>query len=178
VITLTERESELVETTWDQLRDAVRKCSNALRQVGVKPNDVVAGFVSNHLESVVAMLATAAVGALWTGISPDNGVSAVLDRLAQIRPTVLFSDNGMLYNGKDWSSVHKTQEIAAALKDVGLKHVVVINNLKSAGLGLGELRSLGLDAQEYGAFLSRCVIHFVLSLSLRVHACILTRCLR
>lgn len=155
VITITERESDLVATTWEDLRDAVRRCSNALRQAGVRPSDVVAGFVSNHLESVVAMLAAAAVGAIWTGISPDNGVSAVLDRLLQIKPTVLFSDNGMLYNGKNWSSVDKTTEVAVALKEAGLKHVVVIDNLSGVGLGLEDLKAKGLNAQEYKSFLSR-----------------------
>ncbi len=74
----------------------MRQCSNALRATGVKPRDVVAGFVSNHVEALVAMLAAAALGAIWTGISPDNGVSAVLDRLVQIEPKVLFADNGTI----------------------------------------------------------------------------------
>ena len=94
VITATEIDGDIRTTTWAELREAVRKCSNALRAAGVKPRDVVAGFVSNHVEALVAMLAAAALGAIWTSISPDNGVSAVLDRLVQIEPKVLFADNG------------------------------------------------------------------------------------
>lgn len=156
VITVTERESDLVETTWADLRESVRKCSNALRRLGLKPGDVVAGFSSNHIQSLVAMLSAAAVGAIWTGISPDNGVSAVLDRLSQIKPVVLFADNGTLYNGKEWSSLEKMIEIVASLKEGGLEHVVVINNLGNIGLGLEDVMSQGLEIYEYDAFLSRC----------------------
>ncbi len=104
VITTTETDSSGVATSWAALREAVRRCSNALRAAGITKDDVVAGFVSNHLEAVVAMLAAASIGAIWTGISPDNGVSAVLDRLAQIGPKVLFVDNAATYNGKEWPS--------------------------------------------------------------------------
>ena len=155
LITVTERESDTTETTWAGLRAAVRQCSNALRAAGLGPGDVVAGFVSNHAQAIVAMLGAAAVGAVWTGISPDNGVSAVLDRLAQIRPSVLFADNGMVYNGKEWAGVEKTVEIAAALKESGLSRVVMIENVKGLGLGLEELKVLGLQAEEYEAFLER-----------------------
>lgn len=160
LITATERPADTVETTWAALRDAVRACSNALRASGLRPGDVVAGYVSNHAQAIVAMLGAAAVGAVWTGISPDNGVSAVLDRLAQIKPAVLFADNGMVYNGKEWSSVAKTVEIAGALKEGGLRRVIAIENIKGHELGLEELKGLGLEAEEYEAFLYRCIYPF------------------
>ena len=99
------------------------------------------------------MLAAASIGAIWTGISPDNGVSAVLDRLAQIKPKVLFADNGTVYNGKEWASTAKTLDIVKTLKPLGLETVVVINNVK-ADLGLDDLKEFGLDAVEYKAFMS------------------------
>ncbi|UPL03254.1 hypothetical protein LCI18_014188 [Fusarium solani-melongenae] len=153
VITVTELPGSTVTTSWAELREAVRRCSNALRAAGLKPNDVVAGFVSNHVEALVAMLGAAAIGAIWTGISPDNGVSAVLDRLNQIAPKVLFADNGTVYNGKEWSSVSKTTEIVSALKGNGLETVVVINNISSGGLGLEEISRQGVSAVEYAKFL-------------------------
>lgn len=153
VITVTELPGSTVTTSWAELREAVRRCSNALRAAGLKPNDVVAGFVSNHVEALVAMLGAAAIGAIWTGISPDNGVSAVLDRLNQIAPKVLFADNGTVYNGKEWSSVSKTTEIVSALKGNGLETVVVINNISSGGLGLEEISKQGVSAVEYAKFL-------------------------
>ncbi|KAI4861609.1 acetoacetate-CoA ligase [Hypoxylon rubiginosum] len=153
VITVTEVEGELVSTTWAQLRQAVRQCSNALRAAGLKPNDVVAGFVSNHVQALVAMLSAAAIGAIWTGISPDNGVSAVLDRLVQIEPKVLFADNGTVYNGKSWSSAEKTSQVVEELKSRGLGLVIVINNVQDIDLGLEDLSSKGLVAKEYESFL-------------------------
>ncbi|KAI2636586.1 acetoacetate-CoA ligase [Hypomontagnella submonticulosa] len=154
IITATEIEGQLVSTTWAELREAVRLCSNALRAAGLKPKDVVASFVSNHVQSVVSMLSAAAVGAVWTGISPDNGVSAVLDRLAQIGPKVLFADNGTIYNGKSWSSTDKTSQIVNELKSKGLELVVVINNVRDFGLDLESLSSQGVVATEYESFLN------------------------
>ena len=98
------------------------------------------------------MLAAATIGAVWTGISPDNGVSAVLDRLGQIRPKVLFADNGMVYNGKEWASTAKTSEVVAELVKNGLESVVVINNI-SCDLGLQDLKAQGVSAVSYDAFL-------------------------
>ncbi|OTA90781.1 hypothetical protein M434DRAFT_397770 [Hypoxylon sp. CO27-5] len=153
VITATEVEGQLLSTTWAQLREDVRRCSNSLRAAGLKPKDVVAGFVSNHTQALVAMLSAAAIGAVWTGISPDSGVSAVLDRLVQIEPKVLFADNGVIYNGKSWSSTDKTSKIADELKSKGLKLVVVINNVQDISLDIEALNSKGLSAEEYESFL-------------------------
>ena len=153
VITTTELPGDLRSTSWAELREAVRRCANSLRAAGLRPNDVVAGYVSNHVEALVAMLAAASIGAVWTGISPDNGVSAVLDRLSQIGPKVLFADNGTVYNGKEWSSTSKTDEIVAALKSTGLETVIVINNIKGE-LGLAELAAHGVKAVvDYSSFL-------------------------
>lgn len=152
VITTTELPGDLRSTTWAELREAVRRCANSLRAAGLRSNDVVAGYVSNHVEALAAMLAAASIGAVWTGISPDNGVSAVLDRLSQIGPKVLFADNGTVYNGKEWSSTSKTDEIVASLKKNGLESVVVINNIKGE-LGLKELAAHGVKAVDYQSFL-------------------------
>ena len=129
-------------TSWAELRDAVRRCSNALRALGLKPHDVVAGYVSNHVEALVAMLSAAAIGAVWTSISPDSGVSAVLDRLGQIAPRVLFADNGVVYNGKRWPGGEKLTEIVKALRGKGLELVVLVETLDHVVLddaGLGEV---------------------------------------
>ncbi|PHH60250.1 hypothetical protein CDD81_1909 [Ophiocordyceps australis] len=139
-------------TSWAQLREAVRRCANSLRATGIGPGDVVAGYVSNHAEAIVASLATAAIGAVWTGISPDNGVSAVLDRLVQIGPKLLFADNGTVYNGKQWSSTAKTGDIVATLAKHGLKTVVIISNI-DAHVDLTLLKSHGVEAQDYVSFL-------------------------
>lgn len=154
--TITELPGSLRTTTWAALRDSVRQCANTLRAepIGLKPGDVVAGYVSNHVEALVASLAAASIGAIWTGISPDNGVSAVLDRLGQIAPKVLFADNGTVYNGKGWSSTSKTTEIVTELvKGGSLKSVVVINNIE-ADLCLQDLTALSVQAVDYDSFLA------------------------
>ncbi|KAG5988662.1 hypothetical protein E4U54_004576 [Claviceps lovelessii] len=153
IITTTEFPQDLRTTSWAELREATRRCANALRASGLKSHDVVAGYVSNHVEALVAMLAAASIGAIWTGMSPDSGVSAVLDRLRQIAPKVLFADNGTVYNGKEWPSTSKTSEIVAELEKIGLETVVVINNIK-ADLGLAGFRTQSVDAVDYDAFLA------------------------
>ncbi|KAG6031999.1 hypothetical protein E4U41_007348 [Claviceps citrina] len=153
VITITELPGDSRTSSWAELREATRRCANALRASGLKPHDVVAGYVSNHVEALVAMLAATSIGAIWTGISPDNGVSAVLDRLSQIAPKVLFADNGTVYNGKEWPSTSKTSEIVAELKKMGLVTVVAINNIK-ADLGLADFETHGVRAVDYDAFLA------------------------
>ena len=152
VITTTELGVDLRETSWSSLRESVRKCANALRARGFQKGDIVAGYVSNHVEALVAMLAAASIGGIWTGISPDNGVSAVLDRLGQIGPKVFFADNGTVYNGKEWSSTSKTTEIVGELAKRGLQTVVVINNIKG-DLALDDLTAHGVAAQSYDSFL-------------------------
>lgn len=152
VVTVTERDGRR-ETSWAALRDEVGRCANALRAFGLASGDIVAGFVSNHVEALVAMLAAATIGAVWTGISPDTGVSAVLDRLVQIRPRVLFADNAMVYNAKEWSSRDKTAEIVKELAGKGLELVVVIETVRGADMGIEELRGMVRQVDRWDEFL-------------------------
>lgn len=151
--------SPMVTTSWAQLRDAVRRCASGLRSpaIDLQPGDVVAGFVGNHAETIVAMLAAASIGAVWTSIGPDNGVSAVLDRLLRVQPKVLFADSATIYNGKVWSSMDKTQQIAKLLKD-SLKAVVIISThdqvTRDIGINLDALKSNIAFVDQYDAFLS------------------------
>lgn len=113
------------EMTWGELRTEVRKCANALRPY-LEVGDRVGGFLGNNRMTVVAMLAATSLGAIWTAVSPDTGVAAVLDRLVQIEPKVLFADNGVRYNGKVHESMTKVKEITKAL--VTLQAVVVFDS--------------------------------------------------
>jgi acetoacetyl-CoA synthetase len=125
LISVTESTSTTV--TWAELRSQVLRLVLAMKALGIKPRDRVAGFLGNHANTVVAMLATTYLGAIWTAVSPDTGVAAVLDRLVQIEPVLLFADNGVGYNGRTHSSTEKTREIAQAL--TGLKAVVVFQTV-------------------------------------------------
>lgn len=113
VIAATEATREHV--TWKQLRERVRECTAAMKALGVKEGDRVAGFVANHTNTLVALLSTASLGAIWTAVSPDTGVTAVLDRIQQIEPVIFFADNAVVYNGKTHPTHNKVAEIVQAL---------------------------------------------------------------
>ena len=92
--------SRRVELTWDELRAQVANVAATLRSLGVAKNDRVAALLPNCPETIVAMLATASIGAIWSSCSPDFGRDGVLDRFGQIEPKILFAADGYSYNGK------------------------------------------------------------------------------
>jgi acetoacetyl-CoA synthetase len=117
-------EAQLVRTlTYNELFAAVEKLTSALRKMGVQKDDRVAGFMPNMPETIIAMLATASIGAIWSSSSPDFGIKGVLDRFTQIEPKVLFAANGYFYNGKPFDSLEKLNSILDQLPTV--KQVVV-----------------------------------------------------
>jgi acetoacetyl-CoA synthetase len=111
-------ETSQSEITWKELRERVRLCTLALRKLGVVEGDRVAGYLANHCNTLVAMLSAVSIGALWTGVSPDTGVHAVLDRLQQIEPKILFSDNSVIYNGKVHEVRGKVKEVVEGLPNL------------------------------------------------------------
>jgi acetoacetyl-CoA synthetase len=113
--------------TWQDLRERVRRCQSGMRALKIQPGDRVAGYVANHSHALVAMLAAASLGAIWTAVSPDTGVIGALDRLVQIEPRLLFTDNAVVYNGRIHSVLAKAQEIIAALPS--LESVVVVRTV-------------------------------------------------
>jgi acetoacetyl-CoA synthetase len=119
-----------VQLTYSQLYEEVRKCSNALRSLGVKTGDTVAGYISNIPEAVVSMLAVASIGAIWTSCSPELGPTAVLDRFQQVNPKVLFSIQSTLYNGKEHDHFTKLKEVVSGL--TSLVKVVIVGNQNPA----------------------------------------------
>ena len=113
-----------VRITYAELYDSVARLARSLRDLGVGPNDRVAGFMPNMIETVVAMLATTSLGATWSSCSPDYGIKGVLDRFGQIEPKVLFSANGYSYNGKRFDSLGRIGEILRQLPSI--EKVVVV----------------------------------------------------
>jgi acetoacetyl-CoA synthetase len=91
---------EVMELGWKELRRQVAALALSLRERGVGPGDRVAGYLPNIPESVVAFLASASVGAIWSVCSTDMGVPAILDRFQQIEPKVLIAVDGVHYAGK------------------------------------------------------------------------------
>jgi acetoacetyl-CoA synthetase len=107
-----------VETSWAQLRDRVGAFAATLRRLGVQRGDRVAGYLPNVPEAVVAFLGAAAVGAVWSSCAPDFGTRSVLDRFAQIEPTVLVAVDGYRWGGKAYDRRDVVAELRAALPSV------------------------------------------------------------
>ncbi len=93
---------ELDELSWGELRSQVAACAAALRGLGVERGDRVVAYLPNIPEAIVAFLAGASIGAVWSSCSPDFGPASVVDRFAQIEPKVLFAVDGYRYGGKDF----------------------------------------------------------------------------
>ncbi|MEU8591353.1 acetoacetate--CoA ligase [Streptomyces sp. NPDC048664] len=98
--------------TWSQLRRQVGSLAAELRALGVRPGDRVSAYVPNIPQAVVALLASAAVGAVWTSCAPDFGARSVLDRFQQVEPVVLFTVDGYRYGGKE----HDRRDTVAELR--------------------------------------------------------------
>ena len=116
--------------SWDELRRDVARAVLALRRSGVKQGDRVAAIAANGPETIVAALATGAIGAIWSSCSPDFGVQGILDRFGQFAPSVLLTVDGYHYGGKTFECLTKSGEVAAALPSI--RQVVVV---PFAGLG-------------------------------------------
>src|SRR5215207_3270804 len=111
-------DAEPVEVSWASLRGQVGAFAATLRRLGVRKGDRVVGYLPNVPEAVVAFLGTAAIGAVWSSCAPDFGTRAVLDRFAQIEPTVLVAVDGYRFNGKDYDRRDVVAELRAALPSV------------------------------------------------------------
>ncbi|MGW1091314.1 acetoacetate--CoA ligase [Streptomyces sp. NPDC002596] len=115
------------ETSWQQLRSQVATVAASLRDMGVGPGDRVAGYLPNTAHAVIALLASAAVGAVWTVCSPDFGTPSVLARLQQAQPSVLVAADGYYYGGKEFDRRPELAEIVDGLPTVG--HLIAVDYL-------------------------------------------------
>ncbi len=100
---------------WDNLRRDVVRLATYLRDAGVEPGDRVAAYLPMSVEAVVALLATASIGAVWSCCSPDFGAKGVLERFAQIEPKVIFAVGHYRYNGRAFDRTQELDDIVAAL---------------------------------------------------------------
>ncbi len=128
-LVFTNEHQERTEITYGELYLQVAKVAEALKQNGVVAGDRVAGMLPNCIETIVAMLATTSLGAVWSSCSPDFGVQGVLDRFGQIEPKVLFTVNGYYYNGKTIDIGDKVAAIHAQLPTVETLVVVPFASL-------------------------------------------------
>ncbi len=110
--------------SWDELHAATSLLAQALAADGISKGDVVAGFIPNLPEAVIAMLATTSLGATWTSCSPDFGDQGVLDRFSQTEPKLLFCADGYHYNGKSHESLARVATFAAELPTI--ERIIVV----------------------------------------------------
>ncbi len=104
--------------SWAELRTAVGAVSAALVEAGVGVGDVVAAWMPNTPETVITMLATQSLGAVFTSTSPDFGPSGVLDRFGQVAPKVLIAADGYVYGGKNHDRTDALAQIVTGLPSV------------------------------------------------------------
>jgi len=109
--------------SYHELKVQVGRCAAGLKEAGIEAGDRVAAILPNVTFTIIAALATASIGAIWSSCSPDFGASAALDRLGQIEPKLLFVSDGHQYQGKTHDDLAKTQQVGAQMPS--LKRIVV-----------------------------------------------------
>ncbi|SPF79516.1 acetoacetate--CoA ligase [Pseudoprimorskyibacter insulae] len=111
--------------SWAEVGGAVRKLATRLRAMGIGPGDTVVAYMPNIPETVIAKLATTAIGATWSSAAPEFGAQTVIDRFSQIAPKLVFAVNGYRYSGKDFDRTGDLTRIMEALPTA--QHLVMLN---------------------------------------------------
>jgi len=119
-----------IELSHAELYRQVAQLASALRREGVTRGDRVSGFMPNIPATLIGMLATASIGAIWSSCSPDFGINGVLDRFGQVEPKILLTTDGYRYNGKRLNSLERVQGIADQLHSV--EKIVVVPFLETS----------------------------------------------
>src|SRR5690625_1868927 len=114
----------LSEMSWGTFKTKVLILANELRKMGVQPGDRIAAYLPNIPETVVAMMATMSIGAVWSSCSPDFGSRSVLDRLQQIEPKIIFTIDGYKYGGKTFDRREEVKHIVENLTTV--EHIIQV----------------------------------------------------
>uniref|UniRef100_C5D2Q9 Acetoacetyl-CoA synthase n=1 Tax=Geobacillus sp. (strain WCH70) TaxID=471223 RepID=C5D2Q9_GEOSW len=116
------------EVTWKELKEKTAAVASALKKIGVKPGDRVVAYMPNIPETVIAFLACASIGAIWSSCSPDFGANSVIDRFQQIEPVVLFAIDGCQYGGKEFDKRPIVDELREKLPS--LKKTILLPYLR------------------------------------------------
>ncbi|KAL1921442.1 uncharacterized protein VTP21DRAFT_11158 [Calcarisporiella thermophila] len=125
--------------SYAELNELVRRTANAMKAAGVQRGDRIAGYIANCVEAIVAMLAAASIGAIWSSTSPDFGTVGVLERFSQINPKILFSVNAVAYNGRFHDHLAKLKAVVEGLPE--LEKVVVIPFIEEKPCDVSEIRN-------------------------------------
>jgi acetoacetyl-CoA synthetase len=127
------------EVTWGQLYRETAALQQTLKKLGVTKGDRVVAYAANIYETVVAFLATASLGAVWSSASPDFGTQSVIDRFKQIEPKVMVTVDGYRYNGKAFDRTGVVEDIQAELPT--LKATIAVPYL-DAGSDFSRLKNV------------------------------------
>ena len=122
----------LVTLSWEEVLDQSQRLAAALRRMGVQAGDRVVGYLPNVPEAIVALLAAASIGAIWSCCAPDFGTRSVLDRFTQIAPSVLIATDGYQYGGKPFDRRAIVGELQAALPS--LRQTILLPRLSGEAL--------------------------------------------
>jgi acetoacetyl-CoA synthetase len=123
--------TELAEWSWGRLRTETARVAAGLRELGVGEGDRVVAYMPNIPETVACLLACASIGAVWSSAAPEFGARSVIDRFAQVQPTVLLAIDGYRYGGKDFDRSEIVSRIASEIP--GLSKVVRFGYLDGSG---------------------------------------------
>jgi acetoacetyl-CoA synthetase len=167
--------------TYRQLHSQVAAIAAALRLHGIQAGDCVAGYMPNLPETIIAMLATTSIGAIWSSCSPDFGINGVVDRLGQIKPRLLFCAAAYTYNGKHHDCLAKVSEIQCRIESIekivvtpyaepdpdlsGLKNAEMMESFAIGGATDIEFTRLPFDHPVYVLYSSgttgapKCITH-------------------
>lgn len=143
------------EVSHRQLSDDVSRLAQGLREMGVKPGDRVVGLMPNMPEAVVAALASASIGAVWSSCSPDYGESGVLDRFGQLEPAVMITADAYFYEGKTHDCLAKVAAIEAQLPS--LEKVLVVPYVNESP-DIGLLRNADLLADFLAPYMANEIV--------------------
>jgi acetoacetyl-CoA synthetase len=113
---------DLDRLSWGELSDQVAAAAAGMRELGVRKGDRVVAYMPNIPETLIAFLATASIGAIWSSAAPEFGARSVIDRFAQIEPKLLLAVDGYRHGGKDFDRTAALEGILAELPTV--EHVV------------------------------------------------------
>ena len=124
----------LIEISWQDAYEQANRLAQLLRQSGVEAGDRVVAYMPNIPETIIALLAVASMGAIWSSCSPDFGSRSVLDRFSQIEPKMLIAVNGYKYGGKIFDRNDVLVELQSALPTLEKTILVPYADCKTDGL--------------------------------------------
>ena len=139
IITINE-ECQKSTVSYEELYFQVANLASFMKSIGLTKGDRVAAYMANSLESVVAFLATASIGAIWSSCSPEFGVNSVVQRFGQIEPKILIASDGYRYAGKNND---RTKQINQLIEKIpSIKHTILVENIGCCKVNSSDNRTL------------------------------------